>query len=557
MKRADLLPNDPLVSNGYTFENLYTFLSKYNSFFQKFVDELLPATIILKKSGLLVRNTIFTKQKFTYKRGVNIPLSGSTVIDTRHNVLLPYFGDDGSVFLIAQPAAAPTTVVPTVITSALTNIVQTGATGGGNVTSNGGAAVTTRGIVWSILPNPTTGNTNTMNGSGNGLFVSMLTGLTPNTTYNVRAYAINTAGVGYGNEISFATPAVVLIPSIKTTVADSVTQTTINNTGGYSITGYTGIDYYAMQYSAATTGGWLLSPLLPLSGPLSTNHFTLNISGLPSSMTPTTYKYRAYMVVSGSPYYGSGLTIQTLAIVPVAPTVTTTIASLITTGGTTTGGIVTSSGTSTVTARGVAYGLAPNPTISDCHTSDGTGVGPFTSTLTGLLANTTYFVKAYATSSVCTSYGSQVTFTTLSPPPKNINLCQTFDYNGDGTCCSYKDFCVYSTPAMSPGECYRICLFANLYDNNQAIGSYSSICIACNGTCKLCCCITIPQLYGVPVISFPVAYGDCVTISSHAYAANTLCSNNVANITCLLNVSSLSGFFAQGTTCNCSCIYTD
>jgi hypothetical protein len=416
LKRANLPLNDPLHSNGYTFENLYSFLSKYNSFFQRFVDELLPATIILKKSGLLVRNTIFTKQKFTYKRGVNIPLSGSTVLDIRNNVLLTYLGDDGSTFLIAQSAAAPTTVVPTVITTVLTNIIQTGATGGGNVISDGGAAVTKRGMVWSTSPTPTTGNTETMNGTGNGVFVTLLTGLTSNTTYYVRAYAINTAGVGYGNEISFVTSAVVIIPSIKTSVANGITQTTIN-TGGYGITGYTSIDYYAMQYSAVTTGGWLLSPVLPLSGPLAVNHFTHTIN----SLTPNTnYNYRAYMIVSGSPFYGNPLNVFTLAIVPVAPTVTTIGVNII---GQTTATIdysVPTSGTSSVTHRGVAYGLGANPITGGTHTDDGTGIGSFTSSLSGLLANTTYFVRAYATNNVATTYGNQITFTTLPLPTVSI-----------------------------------------------------------------------------------------------------------------------------------------
>jgi hypothetical protein len=427
LKRANLPLNDPLHSNGYTFENLYTFLSKYNSFFQKFVDELLPATIILKKSGLLVRNTIFTKQKFTYKRGVNIPLSDSTIIDVRNNVLLPYFGDDGSVFLIAQPSAAPTTVVPTVITSALTNIVQTGATGGGNVTSNGGAAVTTRGIVWSILPNPTTGNTKTMNGSGNGLFVSMLTGLTPNTTYHVRAYAINTAGVGYGNDIAFATPAVVFAPSIKTT-SGTPTINAINNTGGYGITGYTSIEYYAMQYRIGTSGTWLLSPTLPLSGPLAVNSFNATITGLNSNITGgTNYQYRAYMIVSGTPYYGDIKTSTTIIIPMSAATITTRAISGITISGATGGGIVTFVGLPALTVRGVVYGLSPNPTTGNTKIINGSiGTGSFTSILTGLVPNTTYFVRAYATNSVTTAYGSQCSFTTLPLLAETVCLIRMY-----------------------------------------------------------------------------------------------------------------------------------
>ena len=92
IRRSCLDDNDPLKSNGYTFNNLYTFLTKYNSFFQRFVNQLLSATIIQKKGGLLIRNTVFTKQKFTYKRGVVL-----------NDSELNYFGNDGSVFIKRLP----------------------------------------------------------------------------------------------------------------------------------------------------------------------------------------------------------------------------------------------------------------------------------------------------------------------------------------------------------------------------------------------------------------------------------------------------------------------
>jgi hypothetical protein len=103
LKRGELPESNPLHSNGYTFVNLYPFLSKYNAFFQRFVDELLSATIILKKGGLLIRNTIFTKQKFTYKRGVYMgyinTISPTNAATFRYDNQLNYFGDDGSKFL--------------------------------------------------------------------------------------------------------------------------------------------------------------------------------------------------------------------------------------------------------------------------------------------------------------------------------------------------------------------------------------------------------------------------------------------------------------------------
>ena len=93
--------------------------------------------------------------------------------------------------------------LPTVTTAAVTNITQTTATSGGTVTSDGGATVTARGVCWNTSSNPTTANSHTTDGSGTGTFVSNLTGLTPLTLYYVRAYATNSVGTAYGNELSF------------------------------------------------------------------------------------------------------------------------------------------------------------------------------------------------------------------------------------------------------------------------------------------------------------------------------------------------------------------
>jgi hypothetical protein len=80
----------------------------------------------------------------------------------------------------------------------------------------------------------------------------------------------------------------------------------------------------------------------------------------------------------------------------------------------TTGGNVIDDGGGTVTARGVAYGSSANPTIAGSHTSDGTGTGTFISNISGLTANTTYHVRAYATNEAGTAYGADVPFTTTS-----------------------------------------------------------------------------------------------------------------------------------------------
>ncbi|MCX6266199.1 MAG: hypothetical protein NTW16_02420, partial [Bacteroidetes bacterium] len=98
----------------------------------------------------------------------------------------------------------PMLYLPGVTTSDVTNITTTTATCGGTVTSDGGALVTARGVCWSTAQNPTIADNHTTDGSGTGTFMSNLTGLIPNATlYYVRAYATNSMGIAYGNELSF------------------------------------------------------------------------------------------------------------------------------------------------------------------------------------------------------------------------------------------------------------------------------------------------------------------------------------------------------------------
>ena len=96
--------------------------------------------------------------------------------------------------------------LPTVTTNDVTNITTNTASCGGNVTDDGNGTVTARGICWSEVQNPTINNIyseETNNGTGTGSFTSQLTNLKENTTYYVRAYAVNEKGVAYGEEKSF------------------------------------------------------------------------------------------------------------------------------------------------------------------------------------------------------------------------------------------------------------------------------------------------------------------------------------------------------------------
>ena len=96
--------------------------------------------------------------------------------------------------------------LPTVTTTAATDITAHTATTGGEVTADGGSAVTARGVCWSTSNNPTIENDSTLNGNGTGSFVASIKNLDPDNTYYVRAYATNAVGTGYGDEVTVVTP---------------------------------------------------------------------------------------------------------------------------------------------------------------------------------------------------------------------------------------------------------------------------------------------------------------------------------------------------------------
>ena len=95
--------------------------------------------------------------------------------------------------------------VPEVGTHNVSEITDTTAQCGGTISSDGGATVTARGVCWSMGENPTVADDTTNDGTGAGSFTSYVTGLTASTTYYLRAYATNSAGLGYGSTMSFTT----------------------------------------------------------------------------------------------------------------------------------------------------------------------------------------------------------------------------------------------------------------------------------------------------------------------------------------------------------------
>ena len=116
----------------------------------------------------------------------------------------------------------------TLTTASPSNVTYTSASVGGTITFSGISSVTQRGVCYGTSTNPTTANSTTNDGNGAGSFSSSLTGLTPSTTYYVRAYATNSAGTAYGNEVSFTTTSLspVYCNGSPTTIVDVTNPTT-------------------------------------------------------------------------------------------------------------------------------------------------------------------------------------------------------------------------------------------------------------------------------------------------------------------------------------------
>ena len=301
--------------------------------------------------------------------------------------------------------------IPVVSTAIATFITQTTAISGGSITNESGAAVTSRGVCWSnTTTSPTILNSKTVDGTGLGTFTSSLTGLSANTTYYVRAYATNSVGTAYGLALSVRTLSATIPTGVTTNTISSITQTTATGGGNSTNDGGATITSKGVCWSNTTSSPTIAnSKTVDGSG---IGSFTSSLSGLTAN---TTYYVRAYATNSVGTAYGPAISVRTLsATIPTGVT-TNTITSITQTTATG-GGNSTNDGGATITSKGVCWSnTTSSPTIANSKTVDGSGIGSFTSSLSGLTANTTYYVRAYATNSVGTSYGSLMSFTTLAP----------------------------------------------------------------------------------------------------------------------------------------------
>ena len=298
-------------------------------------------------------------------------------------------------------------VLPTITTIAVSAITTSSASSGGAVTSDGGAAVTSWGVCWSTSANPILANSFLQNNGSAGFFSSAISGLTPNTTYYLRAYATNSAGTAYGNEQSFTTTDTnVVLPTITTLAVTAITTNSAST--GATITSDGGATLSAWGVCWSTSANPTLANSF-LQHNVSTTIFGSALSGLTQN---TTYYVRAYATNSAGTAYGNEHSFTTLTIV--IPIVTTTAISAITSTSANSGGTLTYDGGGAVSAWGVCWSTSANPTLANSFSQNTVSSGSFSSVLSGLTLNTTYYVRAFASNSAGTAYGNEQIFTTTN-----------------------------------------------------------------------------------------------------------------------------------------------
>ncbi|MFZ4398758.1 MAG: FISUMP domain-containing protein [Bacteroidales bacterium] len=442
------------------------------------------------------------------------------------------------------------TSVPQLTTNNITTITATSATSGGNITTDGGASVAFRGVCWSTSPNPFVTDSHTSDGTGSGVFTSNISGLAAGTTYFLRAYATNSIGTAFGNEVSF-TSAISAVTDIDGNIYNTVAiGTQVWMKENLKVTKYRNGDligtttpatldisgesspkyqwaYNGDENNVATYGrlytwyvvadsrnlcpkGWHVPSdaewtiLTTYLGGESIAGSKLKEAGLShwnSPNTAATNETGFTALPGGSRYYTGtfnsignlfscwsstelnsaeawfqtmyynnsdanwdaydqryGRSVRCLKsiddITDIA-TVSTTAITNITETTASSGGNVSFDGGATVTTRGVCWSISSNPTVTNFHTSDGIGSGIFTSNINGLGGSTTYFLRAYATNSIGTAYGNEVSFTTA------LSLTTVTDIDGN----------VYNTVAIGTQVWMKENLKVTKYRNSNLIGT--------------------------------------------------------------------------------------
>ncbi|MDR0982226.1 MAG: carboxypeptidase regulatory-like domain-containing protein [Culturomica sp.] len=296
--------------------------------------------------------------------------------------------------------------LPTVSTQAVTNknIAGGTATFNGTLISVGDPACTERGFVYGTSHNPTVDATKiTVSGNTAGAFSANATGISEGATYYVRAYAVNSKGSVYGEEVSLDFNAVMPTVSTQEVTNKNITAGTATFNGTILTVGdpaYTERGFvYGTSHNPTTD-----ATKITVSGS-SAGAFSAN-AGISEGAT---YYVRAYATNSNGTVYGEEVSLDFNAVMPTVSTQEVTNKN-IAAGTATFNGTILTVGDPAYTERGFVYGTSPNPTVDDATktTVSGSTAGAFSSVVTGLVEGAIYYIRAYATNSKGTVYGNEV-----------------------------------------------------------------------------------------------------------------------------------------------------
>jgi hypothetical protein len=291
---------------------------------------------------------------------------------------------------------------PSVTATDATDVESFSATINGIVNAEGFSST----VVFEWGTTPAYGNTITaeqspVTGSNDVMVSANLSNLQSATTYHYRIRATNAVNVSYSDDMPFTTEI----------SAPQLTTNEVTNILAFSATSGGNITYDGGSPVTARGVVWSNNP-----EPTLDDNFTVDGAGAGSftsemeGLTYTTsYYVRAYAINAVGTTYGNqrSFTTQNGIIA-----LTTNVITDVTTNSAISGGNITADGGTPVTARGVVWSTNPEPTLNDNFTVDGAGTGSFTSEMTGLNFDTTYYVRAYATNAVGTTFGNERTFST-------------------------------------------------------------------------------------------------------------------------------------------------
>ncbi|MCF8416156.1 MAG: hypothetical protein K9G40_07920 [Crocinitomicaceae bacterium] len=350
-----------------------------------------------------------------------VAMDGSeTVIIAGSDVTITGSGTTADPYIVNAAGATPGTI-PTLTTGAVQETIELFGSSSSlylkvahTVSSDGGETIVSRGICYSTSPNPTTSGNVSPSGFNNwvGSDTSFMYIIQPNTTYYIRAFAVNSKGTAYGNEVSFTTTNV----QLATLVTDPVSNFSFNPDGSVNTD---------LNSQLINDGGqppvlgfcYATSPNPTLNDFVISTYTSLSTSLL--NLAPnTTYYVRAYGTNIAGTAYGNQVMFTTpqvqLATVETYPVTDIYVSQPLSSNTyfTCLSGAITNNGGTSFTSFGYCYSTNPNPTTADILVVPNANNSNCLTTYLELQPGLTFYLRAYATNAAGTAYGNEVVFST-------------------------------------------------------------------------------------------------------------------------------------------------